>query len=120
MPGHLAHAVDTEVEGCQEAQFGSYGIDVLASEAGLRRSNLYSIENGEVFKSNTWAIHKQTLHIGTFETEHSAAEVRRLVHQPDYLSHDDLRQIYHYDEAGNLSAESVSKLVKLLASKRTE
>ncbi|MBT8086725.1 MAG: hypothetical protein KJO46_01765 [Gammaproteobacteria bacterium] len=29
-----------------EKQFGSYGIDLLASEAGLRRSSLYSIENG--------------------------------------------------------------------------
>ena len=29
-----------------ERRFGSYGIDVLASEAGLRRSSLYSIENG--------------------------------------------------------------------------
>lgn len=27
-----------------EQRFGSYGIDVLASEAGLRRSSLYSIE----------------------------------------------------------------------------
>jgi hypothetical protein len=30
-----------------ERQFGSYGIDVLASEAGLRRSSLYSIEQNE-------------------------------------------------------------------------
>jgi hypothetical protein len=30
-----------------EHQFGSYGIDVLASEAGLRRSSLYSLDNGE-------------------------------------------------------------------------
>ncbi len=30
-----------------ERQFGSYGIDVLASEAGLRRSSLYSLDNGE-------------------------------------------------------------------------
>ncbi|MBT8092815.1 MAG: hypothetical protein KJN77_07255 [Gammaproteobacteria bacterium] len=29
-----------------EQRFGSYGIDLLASEAGLRRSSLYSIENG--------------------------------------------------------------------------
>lgn len=29
-----------------ERQFGSYGIDVLASEAGLRRSSLYSLDNG--------------------------------------------------------------------------
>ena len=30
-----------------EQQFGSYGIDVLASEAGLRRSSLYSLEGNE-------------------------------------------------------------------------
>ena len=30
-----------------DQQFGSYGIDELASEAGLRRSSLYSIHNGK-------------------------------------------------------------------------
>ena len=30
-----------------EQQFGSYGIDVLASEAGLRRSSLYSLQGNE-------------------------------------------------------------------------
>ena len=30
-----------------ERKFGSYGIDVLASEAGLRRSSLYSMEGGQ-------------------------------------------------------------------------
>ena len=29
-----------------EKRFGSYGIDLLASEAGLRRSNLFSLEGG--------------------------------------------------------------------------
>ncbi len=29
-----------------QRKFGSYGIDVLASEAGLRRSSLYSLEGG--------------------------------------------------------------------------
>lgn len=29
-----------------EKRFGSYGIDVLASEGGLRRSSLFSLENG--------------------------------------------------------------------------
>jgi hypothetical protein len=29
-----------------EQRFGSYGIDLLASEAGLRRSSLYSIDDG--------------------------------------------------------------------------
>ncbi len=96
-----------------EQQFGSYGIDVLASEAGLRRSSLYSIENGErvcrtyaivrfteeldssyspehakvlagnslgeVFKSQGWSIHKQNLHIGSFEVDHSTSEISRLM-----------------------------------------
>ena len=82
-----------------EEQFGSYGIDVLSSEPGLRRSALYSNENGihtcrtyavvrfvekpdaiigsehaqilagnsigAIFKAKGWAIHKETLHIGT-------------------------------------------------------
>lgn len=96
-----------------EQQFGSYGIDVLASEAGLRRSSLYSVENGvricrtyavvrftdnpdtsyspehakvlagnslgEVFKENGWAIHKQTLHIGSFDIDAPESEVSRLM-----------------------------------------
>ena len=96
-----------------ERQFGSYGIDVLASEAGLRRSSLYSIEQnervcrtyaivsfkedqdssygpehakvlagnslGEVFKANGWSMHKQTLHIGSFEIDRSATEISRIM-----------------------------------------
>jgi len=96
-----------------EQRFGSYGIDVLASEAGLRRSSLYSIENGEhvcrtyavvrftdnpdssygrlharvlagnslgeVFKSNGWSIHKQTLHIGSFALPTVDTEIGRLM-----------------------------------------
>ncbi len=30
-----------------QKKFGSYGIDVLASEAGLRRSSLYSLDDGQ-------------------------------------------------------------------------
>jgi hypothetical protein len=96
-----------------EQQFGSYGIDVLASEAGLRRSSLYSAEDrehicrtyaivrfkedmdssygpehskvlagnslGEVFKANGWSMHKQTLHIGSFEIDRSASEIHQLM-----------------------------------------
>jgi hypothetical protein len=96
-----------------EQQFGSYGIDVLASEAGLRRSSLYSVENGEricrtyavvrftddpdtsyspehakvlagnslgeVFKANDWTIHKQTLHIGSFDIDAPESEINRLM-----------------------------------------
>jgi len=97
-----------------EQQFGSYGVDVLASEAGLRRSSLYSVIDGEkicrtyavvrfteepdtsyspehakvlagnslgeVFKANSWAIHKQTLHIGSFGVDDSASEISVLMH----------------------------------------
>lgn len=84
-----------------EERFGSYGIEVLDSEPGMRRSNLYSLNGGvpvcrtyavvqftdgqnpmigaehaqilagdsigAIFKANGWAIHKQTLHVGTVE-----------------------------------------------------
>lgn len=97
-----------------ENRFGSYGIDVLASEAGLRRSSLYSIEDGqhvcrtyavvrftenpdtsigaehakvlagnslgEVFKSNGWKIHKQTMHIGSFRVAAGTSDVGQLMH----------------------------------------
>jgi hypothetical protein len=96
-----------------EERFGSYGIDVLASEAGLRRSSLFSTENGkricrtyalvsfkedldsrygaehakvldgnslgEVFKANGWSMHKQTLHIGSFDLEQPASEISQLL-----------------------------------------
>jgi hypothetical protein len=86
-----------------EEQFGSYGIDVLSSEPGLRRSALYSNESGNhtcrtyavvrlvekpdaiigsehaqilagnsigaIFKASGWAIHKETLYIGTAGTD---------------------------------------------------
>ena len=96
-----------------EQIFGSYGIDVLASEAGLRRSSLHSSQGnericrtyaivsfkedmdssyvpehskvlagnslGEVFKANGWSMHKQTLHIGSFEIDRSASEINQLM-----------------------------------------
>jgi hypothetical protein len=97
-----------------EEQFGSYGIDVLSSEPGLRRSALYSNENGihtcrtyavvrfvekpdaiigsehaqilagnsigAIFKANDWAIHKETLHIGTIGTDTGDDHVITLMH----------------------------------------
>lgn len=97
-----------------EQEFGSYGIDILASDAGLRRSNLYSVTGtdricrtyavvrftgevddsvsrehakvlegnslGEVFKSNGWEIHKQTLHIGSFGVRSADTEILNLMH----------------------------------------
>jgi len=38
-----------------QRKFGSYGIDVLASEAGLRRSSLYSLA-GEIRTCRTYAV----------------------------------------------------------------
>ena len=169
-----------------EQRFGSYGIDVLASEAGLRRSSLYSAGNGEricrtyavvrftdqpdtsyspehahvlagnslgeVFKANGWAIHKQTLHIGSFEVGQSTSEIGLLMtlagsdtlalhiyqlllargdqvfeyatiteaHHPAYLSPADLLDIYHYDDSETLSAESISDLIALITSNKSE
>ena len=169
-----------------EQRFGSYGIDVLASEAGLRRSSLYSAGSGEricrtyavvrftdqpdtsyspehahvlagnslgeVFKANGWAIHKQTLHIGSFEVEQSTSEIGLLMtlagsdtlalhiyqlllarddqvfeyatiieaHHPAYLSPADLLDIYHYDDSETLSAESISDLIALITSNKSE
>lgn len=169
-----------------EGQFGSYGIDVLASEAGVRRSSLYSLAEegkicrtyavvrftkeldssygplhakvlagnslGKVFKENGWSIHKQTLHIGEFVLADSATDIIQLMrladdrtlalhvyqlllakdervfeyativeaHHPDYLSRDDLLDIYHYDESDALSAESISTLITLATDNRTE
>lgn len=97
-----------------EDRFGSYGIDVLASEEGLRRSSLYSVEDGKhvcrtyavvrfaenpdesigaehakvlagnslgaVFKSNGWKIHKQSIHIGSFEVSAQESDIGRRMH----------------------------------------
>ncbi len=96
-----------------EQRFGSSGIDVLASEAGLRRSSLYSVQGesricrtyavvrftdepdlsyspehakvlagnslGEVFKANSWSIHKQTLYIGSLDIGTSRSGISELM-----------------------------------------
>ncbi len=103
-----------------EQRFGSYGVDVLASEAGLRRSSLYSIEDeqricrtysivrftdhpdnsygyehkkvlagnslGQVFRSHGWSLHKQTLHIGSFQIDAATSEVGVLMQLHDVQS----------------------------------
>ena len=163
-----------------EQRFGSYGIDVLASEAGLRRSSLYSLHEhgkicrtyavvrfteepdtsfrpehakvlagnslGEVFKANGWQLHKQTLHIGSFDSGAPGNELTELMqlagasqlalhvyqlllakgeqifeyattieaHHPDYLSGDDLLDIYRYGDAESLSAASVDELLQIV------
>lgn len=165
-----------------EDRFGSYGIDVLASEAGLRRSSLYSIENGEhvcrtyavvrfsenpddsigaehakvlagnslgaVFKANGWKVHKQTLHIGSFEMAASQTDVGERMHldrdetlalhvyqlllarggrifeyatiaeahHPEYLTEEQLLEIYPYDQTESLAADELRRLHVLLQS----
>ncbi len=54
-----------------EQRFGSYGIDVLASEAGLRRSSLYSAEDG-IKVCRTYAVVRFTDEPDTsINTEHA-------------------------------------------------
>ncbi len=54
-----------------EQRFGSYGIDELASEAGLRRSSLFSLSNGERI-CRTYAVVRFTDEPDTsFRPEHS-------------------------------------------------
>ena len=167
-----------------EERFGSYGIDVLASEAGLRRSSLYSLENGErvcrtyavvrftdepdisytqeharvlagnslgeVFKSNGWKLHKQSLHIGHLSidgTENGVAKLMRLqgeqhlalhiyqlllvrgesiheyatimeTHHPEYLTEQNLLDIYSYDESESLKQDALDALQRLILDAR--
>jgi len=162
-----------------EKRFGSYGIEVLASEAGLRRSSLYSLENGAptcrtyavvrfadhlddryreehakvlagnsigaIFRSHGWDLHKQTMHLGSLllpQKNTAIGELMRLAgatglamhvyqlllvrneqvfeyativeaHHPDYLSENDLRELYEYDITTAVSPPVVSQLVAL-------
>jgi hypothetical protein len=53
-----------------EGRFGSYGIEVLSSESGLRRSNLYSTDNG-IRTCRTYAVVRFTGESSTLvDTEH--------------------------------------------------
>ena len=160
-------------------RFGSYGIEVISSEPGLRRSNLYSSENdvrtcrtyavvrfvdepdamidhehaqilagksiGAIFKASGWTIFKETLHVGTAtldDTAHPVATMMRLdrkaavamhvyrlliekqqraidyatlieLHHPDYLSRDDLLDLYPVDERTTLPRQQVEEMKSL-------
>ena len=160
-------------------RFGSYGIEVISSEPGLRRSNLYSSENdsrtcrtyavvrfvdepdatiddehaqilagksiGAIFKASGWTILKETLHVGTaalddaahpvatvmrlgrktevamhvyrllLEKQHQAIDYATLIelHHPDYLSRDDLLDLYPFDARTSLPQQHVEEM-KLL------
>ncbi len=53
-----------------EGRFGSYGIEVLSNESGLRRSNLYSTDNG-IRTCRTYAVVRFTGQSSTLvDTEH--------------------------------------------------
>ena len=160
-------------------RFGSYGIDVISSEPGLRRSNLYSSKNGEhtcrtyavvrfvdepdamidaeheqvlagesigaIFKASGWTVFKETLHIGTVSLDdaaHPVALMMRLdrgadvsmhvyrllleknqqaidyatlieMHHPDYLSSDDLLELYSFDARTLLRPHQVEEMKSL-------
>ena len=160
-------------------RFGSYGIEVISSEPGLRRSNLYSSENdvrtcrtyavvrfvdepdaiiddehaqilagksiGAIFKASGWTILKETLHVGTAtleDAEHPVATMMHLdrkadvamhvyrlllekqqqaidyatlieLHHPDYLSRDDLLDLYPVDATTSLPPQQVEEMKSL-------
>ena len=104
---------------------------------------------GQVFKSNGWSIHKQTLNLGSFDLENFDSEIARLMqltetrtlalhvyqlllakdsqvfeyativeaHHPEYLSLNDLLEIYHYDNSESLAASTLAEIIELLTSK---
>lgn len=160
-------------------RFGSYGIDVISSEPGLRRSNLYSSENGvhtcrtyavvrfvdqpdakiddehaqilagksigAIFKASGWTILKQTLYVGSAaldDAAHPVATMMRLgreadvamhvyrlllqkeqraieyatlieLHHPDYLTHEDLLNLYPIDARTTLPPQQVEEMKSL-------
>ena len=160
-------------------RFGSYGIEVISSEPGMRRSNLYSSENdvrtcrtyavvrfvdepdaiiddehaqilagksiGAIFKASGWTILKETLHVGTatlddathpvatmmhldrkadvamhvyrllLEKQQQAIDYATLIelHHPDYLSRDDLLDLYPVDATTSLPPQQVEEMKSL-------
>ncbi len=163
-----------------EERFGSYGIAVLASEAGLRRSSLFSLGDGTrtcrtyavvrfadhldddyreehakvlagnsigaIFRSNGWDMHKQTMYIGSLTLPHKRTSIGDLMHidgvrelalhvyqlllvrneqvfeyatiaethHPDYLSENDLHDLYEFDTTTALPPQAVADLVSLV------
>ncbi len=163
-----------------EKRFGSYGIDVLASEAGLRRSSLLSYDGdtatcrtyavvqfveqlderynqahsrvlagdsiGATFREDGWDIEKHTLFIGNIRLPDAATEVGELMrltgahdlalhvyqlvlvrddieleyatimeaHHPEYLSEQDLKEIFDHDESPLLEPGDLKSLSELV------
>jgi hypothetical protein len=160
-------------------RFGSYGIEVISSEPGMRRSNLYSSENdvrtcrtyavvrfvdepdaiiddehaqilagksiGAIFKASGWTILKETLHVGKATLDDAAHPVAAMMHlhrkadvamhvyrlllekqqqaidyatlielhHPDYLSRDDLLDLYPVDTMTSLPPQQVEEMKSL-------
>ena len=163
-----------------ERRFGSYGIEVLASEAGLRRSSLLSYDGdtatcrtyavaqfvdnlderyetahsrvlagdsiGSTFKEDGWDSRKHTLYIGTMRLPDRTTEVGQLMrlagahdlalhiyqlvlvrdelelqyatimeaHHPEYLTTQDLLEIFAYDEATAPATKDLKSLANLV------
>ena len=161
-------------------RFGSYGIEVLASEAGLRRSSLFSFDGdtstcrtyavvqfveqlderyndahskvlagrsiGATFREDGWDVRKRTLYIGTVrlpEIRTPVGELMRLTgahdialhvyqlvlaraeteleyatileaHHPEYLSAEDLREIFADAASASLPTADLAQLSTLL------
>jgi hypothetical protein len=165
-----------------EQRFGSYGIAVLASEAGLRRSSLFSLDDGAavcrtyavvrfadqlddhyreehakvlagnsigaIFRSHGWDVHKQTMYIGNLSLPQESTSIGDLMqingarelalhvyqlllvrdeqvfeyativetHHPEYLSENDLYDLYEYDTTTALPPRTIADLVGLVLS----
>jgi len=163
-----------------EQRFGSYGIEVLASEAGMRRTSLFSHDGdsstcrtyavvrfaeqlddrygtehsrvlagdsiGAIFKENGWDIFKRTLHIGRTRLPNRATEIGRLMrlsgahdlalhvyqldlvkgeqayeyatimeaHHPEYLSAQNLTELYDFEPINRPASQDISALSDLL------
>ena len=163
-----------------EKRFGSYGVEVLASEAGLRRSSLFSFDGdtstcrtyavvqfveqlderyndahskvlagdsiGETFKEDGWDVRKKTLYIGSVRLPEPrtpigdlmrlngahdiALHVYQLVlareeieleyaaileaHHPEYLSAEDLQDIFEDATDTTLASAELAQLSELL------
>ena len=163
-------------------RFGSYGINVLAADGNVRRSSLYSTDNGErtsrtyavvrfvgsnvtdisathqkvvagssigsTFRTDGWDVVKRTVYIGEIAMQdlaHPVAQRMRLgepgnlalhayqlhieknsislhyatiieIHHPDYLSQDELLEIYPLPDGEPLSDDDVAALVALVLS----
>jgi hypothetical protein len=161
-------------------RFGSYGIDVLYSENGLRRASLHSIENGakvcrtcavvrfdsvptdiignehaqilagssigETFKANGWTIYKETRYVGELQMptrSHAVLALMALrdrdslamhayrlllkkeqqtidyativeVHHPEYLSREEVTELYLVDAPARLTENELREVSELV------